>query len=513
MTWTAMALTAETATYLLALFAWLRSREYSIAEAGAVAIVSVFMLFSLIHQIASFSGAPSSDYILEVGLLVTLGYLSWRRRLWLHLQHDFKAILDLLGQESFSVGVLAATWTAMSVLIVIAWLAPAGGEPLHWASETVKLSLGNPLLASGGPPLSPLNSDALFLHLSRFGLLPGACGFGLLAHLAVGLGTYALARRYAWPPMALTVTLVVVSMPRLVVQGIQPRGELIATAAVTVALVLLYRLVEQHQAGDLLLFLFCTAFSIHRHPMSLGLAAVLVLLLLLVMARRYGWIIWGELLAGRGLGAALALPLVLILAQVPVFGLNLARGYPFFGSPNAFANNGLAEAGINLLRYPLLSIDPTEALRRSLLWLTGLDLANLVAAIDALVVAPLAAQAGAKGVFTPIFSGGGGLGFGPLVPLLVMSAMVYAFFRGPRRLKAVSVAWAGYLYLAALVLAWRPDSLGALTPLYAANGFMVAFFLPPYRLRRRGMRLLQSLSVLLLVFSFYLALQNLTSTF
>jgi hypothetical protein len=328
----------------------------------------------------------------------------------------------------------------------------------------------------------------------------------------VGLGTYALARRYAWPPMALTITLVVVSMPRLVVQSIQPRPELIATAAVTVALVLLYRLVEQHQTGDLLLFLICTAFSIHRHPMSLGLAPVLVLLLLLVMARRYGWIIWGELFAGSGLGVALTMPLVLILAQVPVFGLNLSRGYPFFGTPDAFADNGLAEAGINLLRYLLLSVDPTEALRRSLLWLTGLDLANLVAAIDALVVAPLAAKAGTKAVFTPIFSGGG-LGFGPLVPLLVLSAMVYAFFRGPRRLKAVSVAWAGYLYLAALVLAWRPDSLGVLTPLFAANGYMVAFFLPPYRLRRRGMRLLQSLSVLLLVFSFYLALQNLASSF
>ena len=93
--------------------------------------------------------------------------------------------------------------------------------------------------------------------------------------------------------------------------------------------------------------------------------------------------------------------------------------------------------------------------------------------------------------FTPSFTGGGGLGFGPFVPLLVLPATVHAFLRGPRRLKAVSLAWAGYLYLSALVLAWQPDSIGVLTPLFATNGFVVAFSLPPYRLRRRGMRLLQ----------------------
>jgi hypothetical protein len=118
-----------------------------------------------------------------------------------------------------------------------------------------------------------------------------------------------------------------------------------------------------------------------------------------------------------------------------------------------------------------------------------------------------------KALFTPSFTGGGGPGFGPLLPLLVLLATIHALLRGPRRLKAVCVAWLGYLYLAAVVLAWQPDSLGLLTPFYAANGHLVAFFLPPYRLRRRGMRLLQTLSALLLLLSFTLALQASTSIF
>jgi hypothetical protein len=85
--------------------------------------------------------------------------------------------------------------------------------------------------------------------------------------------------------------------------------------------------------------------------------------------------------------------------------------------------------------------------------------------------------------------------------LLVLPAMIHALLHGPRRLKAVSVAWSGYLYLAALVVAWHPGSLAVPTPLFAANGFMVAFALPPWRLRRRGMRLLQSAFTLLLAWS------------
>jgi hypothetical protein len=506
MTWAALMLTGETAVFVLAGFFGFRSQGYTLAEAGAAAILAMFALFSLLHQISCLSGFPLIGWGLEVGALAGLFYYSWQRRLGPRLKAAPKALLDLLGGEVFSAGILAVTWGAMLAVIVLGWLGLAGGGSHPWAAGMAGALTDGPLSATIGAPLTPLNSQALFHHSGRFGLSPGACGFGLLAHLAVGLSTYALARRYAWPPMALTVTLLVVSMPRLVGLAIWPTAELIATAAVAVALVQLYRFVEQHRGVDLALFLLSAAFSIDAHPMSLGLALVLVLLLLVVMVRRHGWILWGELLSGRRLWAALLLLPVLALGQVPVFALNLARGYPLFGGPVPFETHGLVGAAVNLLRYLLLSIDPTEAVRLAILWLSGLDLFNWVARIDAIVVLPLADRFGGAAAFTPIFTGGGDLGFGPLVPLLVLPAIVHAFLRGPRRLKAVSVAWAGYLYLCALVLAWQPGSIGVLTPLFAANGFVVAFSLPPYRLRRRGMRLLQALSIPLLGIAFYLAL-------
>jgi len=154
-----------------------------------------------------------------------------------------------------------------------------------------------------------------------------------------------------------------------------------------------------------------------------------------------------------------------------------------------------------LTRFFFISIDPTEPMQRMLVWLVGLDLNRLLMGTYHNLVVPLFGHAGLTGPFALFFSGSGRPNFGPFALLLVWPAMIHALVRGPRRLKAVSVAWAGYLYLAALVVAWNPDSLQVLSPLFVANGFVVAFSLPPYRLRRRGMRILQVAFSLLMAWS------------
>ena len=71
MAWVALGLTAETAVFVLAGFAWFLSREYTIAEAGAGAVVTVFMVLSLIHQISLFTGSFLPGFIWNP--------LPWRR--------------------------------------------------------------------------------------------------------------------------------------------------------------------------------------------------------------------------------------------------------------------------------------------------------------------------------------------------------------------------------------------------------------------------------------------------
>ena len=130
--------------------------------------------------------------------------------------------------------------------------------------------------------------------------------------------------------MALTVTLLVLSMPRLVSLGRRPSAELVSTAAVAVALVLVYRLVEQHRPGDLRFFLLCILFSIYDNVLSIALVPVMALLLMVVMIRRHGWLMWRELMTASPLSGALALFTALGLAQIPAFALNLSHAHPLF---------------------------------------------------------------------------------------------------------------------------------------------------------------------------------------
>jgi len=500
MSWVALGLTAETAVFILAGIAWFLSRGYTFAEAGAGAVLMIFMALSLIHQVSFIFGSPLPGYILEPVALAGLFMFCCRRLP--HLFHQLASATRLVRQEIFSGWAIAAAWMVMAALVAHGWMSTAYSPSDHpWNGLMTGSVFGGLGQLADVDALSPLNATGLFYHTARFGLGPNACGFGLLAHLAVGFSTYALARRYAWQPMALTVTLMVLSMPRLVYLGLWPSAELVSTAAIAFSMVLIYRLLEQHRSGDLRFFLLCILFSIYANPMSLALVPVMGLLLVVVMIRRHGWLLWRELFASQPLLTALTLLPAMGLAQVPVFAWNLVHGHALLGTAIAFDNDGILGAAANLVRYLFISFDPTEPVHRMLVWLVGLDLRMLVTGIYNSLVMPVFGQVGGAGGFTLIFSGTGGMGFGPFVLLLVVPSMIYALVRGPRRLKAVSVAWVGYLYLAALVVAWHPGSLAVLSPLYAANGFVVAFALPPWRLRRRGMRLLQSAFALLLAWS------------
>ena len=489
----AAGLAAETVGLVIAGGIFLRRQGYTLAEAGAGAILLVFMAFSLIHQIDIWVGSSWPGVVAELVFLVAVLVAGMRQ--WPPWGDLPRSASNLIRQAMFPGLSIAAAWGFMAILIGIRWGAAA--------------TLPSGAILSGGPhaglalltanhPVPPLNAAALFYHAGRFGLPPGACGFGLLAHMAVGFSTYALARRYAWPPMAITITLMVLSMPRLVLLAIFPCAELMSAAAVAVSVLLLYRLVEQHRVWDLRFFLLCLLFSIQAHPMSAALVLVMALLLTLVMIRRHGWLLWRELIVAWPKSTILILLPAVMLAQVPAFSHNLVHAHPLFGAPIGFDTGGIIGALANLVRYLFISLDPTEAVRTALVWLVGIDLKQVMMGFYQSLVVSLFGRSGVNVPFAPVFSGGVGVGFGPFAALLVLPAMAYAALSGPRRIKALSVAWAGYLYLAALVIAWTTDSIAVLTPLYAANGFMVAFALPPWRLRRRGMRLLQVLFVLLL---------------
>jgi len=496
----ALGLIAETMLFVMAGFAWFRSKGYTLAEAYAGSVVTVFVVLSLIHQSSLLVGSPWPGAIMEGAVLAAVLFYSRR---WLSQVHTgLESLRAMLRREILPGWIMLTAGLLMLGVVVLGDPRVAFHPSNPMPTELLAFGYGDgqKSLAEVGP-IPVLNAPALFFHTVRFGLAARACGFGLLAYLAIGCCAYALARRYAWPPMALTVALLVLSMPRLVWLGIWPTSELIGATAVAFSLVLIYRLLEQHHPGDLRLFVISILFSIDSNAMSIALAAVMVLLLLVVMIRRHGWLLFREtVVAGPLTGAMVLLP-VLGLAQVPIGLLNLARSHPLLGPGVAVDNGGIVEAGANLVRYLFASVDATEPIQQMLKWLLGVDLDGLLAAAYNALILPVFMGTGVQAPFAPLFSGSGQMAFGPFACLLVLPAMAHALMRGPRRLKALSLAWVAYLYVAALVANWHPANLAVLTPLFAAGGFVVAFSLPPWRLRRRGMRLLQIDFALLLAWA------------
>ncbi|HSO19969.1 MAG TPA: hypothetical protein VLT88_10945, partial [Desulfosarcina sp.] len=221
MAWAALGLTVETAIFVVAGWAWLRSLGYTFAEAAAGGILLVFMGISLIHQISFCAGSPVLGAAMEaIALAAVAAALLGRRPA---LRACLEAARAVAFRESPAGPTLLGAWLAMGALAVGEWFAAAGPPSLFTGSgASTVLASGSLWGMPAGEPVPLLNAPALFFHTARLGLGPGACGYGVLAHMAIGFSTYALARRYAWPPMALTVTLMVLSMPRLVFLSLHP---------------------------------------------------------------------------------------------------------------------------------------------------------------------------------------------------------------------------------------------------------------------------------------------------
>ncbi len=134
-------------------------------------------------------------------------------------------------------------------------------------------------------------------------------------------------------------------------------------------------------------------------------------------------------------------------------------------------------------------------------WALGFSFNGLLMKTYNIFFAPLFGTNGAAVPFVFTWMPNGRLSwFGPFGFLFVIPSIIMAIFRGHRRLKAISVALAGYVYIIALVIAWRPGNAQFFTIVFTCGGFCVSFLLPPWRFTTAGKKCLQVISILLLIY-------------
>jgi hypothetical protein len=506
---------AEIAFFALAGLALFRRWGFTLAEAAALAALLPAMLVSFLLQVGFLAGAlDQARYVLAFAG-VAAAVCTWRER----------RVIGGVLRQALRFGrdhPLATGGLVLALgLLLLAALAPspspspttAGWDPAAWGG--CRLLEAGPLRASPSQDqaLAPLN--ALILDPVIAGRAVGSATglFAWSAYLSICFATYALSRRYAWPPTAISVTLVVASMPRLVFQAVSNGAEIIPAAAAAAFILLLYRTVERPDLKDLLLLLLTLAFSISGGRMCLVFPAVGLGLVGVVLFRRHGGRIWWDLLreAPRA-GLAVLIPL-LIFSQTWLFGVNILAGKNWAGSPPGaeWAYNADGPAGFagNLVRYGLQVLDLTPPVERVAARVFGFDWgAGLQWLHDRLLPAALAAR-GVAAPFAVRAPPHADLAwFGPFAAFLILPALGWAFVKGARRLKALALALGAYFLLVALIAAWMPGNVRYFTVFFVCAGCTVAFLLPPWRMTQRRSRFLQLTAIALLAYATAAVLQG-----
>ena len=485
----------------LAGFVLFRQWDYTFAEAAAYAIITMLMALSFIFQTAFIIGIPALSLKAEVilCLMAVIILISLRGHLIMggNILKNFATAYP---------GACMALFTACCYLLIRGILLSPMSS--HWDGLGSILSFrqhGNFFaFPKGDDVLFPVNHIVLTHLILRLNTEFGMGILGFMAYLSIGFSTYALARRYSWPPTAFIVTMVVMSMPRLVCQAVSPGDEIIPAAVSLFCFLGISRSVEQPNIKDLLLLTLGILFGISSGTTSVVFPVILILLSCVLFIRRHGSHIWWTLLTSNKLASVLALLPGIIFSQCWLFLFNILYRGAWVGSsadspPNT---DGLQGALANFFRYVLESAHFTQPLDLLCQWMMHFRLSAMVQQIYDLFVWPVFGDWGAAAPFVINWKPDESLSwFGPLAFLLILPAVIYTLIRGHRRIKAMAVALMGYFYVVTLTTAWMPGNARFFTLFYTCGGFCVAFLLPPWRFTKRGKQVIQAGSAVLLFYA------------
>ena len=495
---------AQLALWVSALFLFFFQRGNSFAEAASYGIVCTLMAFSFFFQIAILTGTPFVSLFFEA--LASAAAVRGLFKLRGNLRRAWEVVRFVFERHPVAVAALSLVFGYLGYLACGAPPAPCEQCGLE---RMALLGKNGALFASqglpGGPALQPLNSAVLSHLFLRADTRLGTGLIGFMAYLSIGFSTYALSRRYAWPPTAFTVTLITLSFPRLVFLSTAPGTEIAPAAATLFCILAIYRSLERPALRDLLLLILGIAFCISGNTMCLAFPSILASLACVLFLRRHGATTWTTLLKKNWKIAAASLVPFFVFSQAWLFAFNIARFGGWLGPEVPYAageeGNVLLGAVANMVRYFFQSIHltaPVEVFCHRVLDISPSG--ALVKVYDLLFASLFGMNGAAEPFFIAWEPSRESSWFGPFGTLFVIPSIILAIFRGHRRLKAIALALAGYVYVTSLVVPWTSDNARYFTPVFACGGFCISFLLPPWRFSTAGKKLLQVVSILLLIY-------------
>jgi hypothetical protein len=298
----------------------------------------------------------------------------------------------------------------------------------------------------------------------------------------------------------------VASLPRLVLQGSTPGLEIIPAAVNLFCVLCIYRLIEQSGIRDFVLLWLGLLFSASSGGLSLGMAAILAIVAVVLLLRRHAAVFWWGLIRRSWRPVLAAAPPALLFSQIWLFAYQRVTTGSWFDASGfggfIFNRDGLLGALDNAVRYLLGSFDLTQMVEQVSRWAFGFSPVKLIEDVYHTITTLVLGNRISAYPFSEAWVPGEMLSwFGPLAVFLILPAVVFAAWRGTRRLKVIGIALIGYFYLVALIPAWTPGNAALFTSWFACGGYLVAFLLPPWRISHNGLSVLRSICILLMAYA------------
>jgi hypothetical protein len=285
------------------------------------------------------------------------------------------------------------------------------------------------------------------------------------------------------------------SIPRLVVQAIYPGTQIISVAVALFCILAIYRTVELPNLTDLILLILGLFFCISGNISSIIFAPILFVLSCVVLFRRHGIITWKSIL-GKNYHAFFAVVPAVIFSQCW-----LKNSWSGIFSTLSFNKDGIQGAVANFIRYIFESFYFSASIDIFFERVFNWNMAQALESLYNFCIRPFSGEIGAAQMFHLTGVPNDMFSFGPIGFFLVLPALFYAMVKGPRRLKAVAIAFLAYFYLVSLIIAWAPGNAKFFELFYVCAGFSIAFFFPPWRLTKRNKRIFQTGGCFLLFFT------------
>ena len=248
------------------------------------------LILSFSFQLSFLLGEPKISFLIEI--IITGLYIYIIKIRLSQFKKALRIIKDFFLKYKFTLTSLFIAWTYLFLQAVL--LPPANWDSMTYNLARVLLfqqekSLFLTEVSLDSQAVLPVGSDILHHSFLRFYNDYGIGIFSFIAYLIICFGTYALARRYANQQHSLLATLVIASLPEIVLQSTSTKNDILTAATSVFCFIIIHRLLTNINVEDLILLPIVLSFGISCKPNFMGFVIAFILLFSFLFVKKYSW--------------------------------------------------------------------------------------------------------------------------------------------------------------------------------------------------------------------------------